>query len=276
MKNGTVVVVGSGGKQGQSCILDLLRNKDAENIIAVDMNQKALAQLQQRTANDARLEIKNFSVEDHPKLVQLLEKSNICINGLVYALNLDIMDVCLEAACHYIDFGGLFHMTKKQWQMHDRFKDRAITAILGMGSCPGTTNVTARYAVDQLDTVSEVHAICGVRSEEIEEVKSKRSLSDETSYVLRSHVIGVRDGQSIEYFIDTLVPQCPQWGLNEEELGTGTSPAIAASMMLRGLVSQTGVFPPEAIIPAEPYLSEIEKRFMPTKITETRNFAASR
>jgi len=59
-------------------------------------------------------------------------------------------------------------------------------------------------------------------------------------------------------------------------LGTGTSPAIAASMMAGGLLSQTGVFPPEAIIPAEPYLLEIEKRFMPTKITVTRNFAASR
>ena len=43
MKKETVTVLGGGGKQGQSCILDLLRNKEAENIIAVDMNQKAEA-----------------------------------------------------------------------------------------------------------------------------------------------------------------------------------------------------------------------------------------
>jgi saccharopine dehydrogenase-like NADP-dependent oxidoreductase len=59
-------------------------------------------------------------------------------------------------------------------------------------------------------------------------------------------------------------------------LGTGTSPGIAAAMMIRGLVAPVGVFAPEAVIPAETYILELEKRFMPPKITMTRNFSAPR
>jgi saccharopine dehydrogenase-like NADP-dependent oxidoreductase len=71
------------------------------------------------------------------------------------------MKACLEVKAHYIDLGGLFHVTRKQFELHDEFVKAGLTAVCGMGSTPGTMNVMAGYAANLLDTVSEAHAICG-------------------------------------------------------------------------------------------------------------------
>ena len=51
-------------------------------------------------------------------------------------------------------------MTRKQFELHEEFKKAGLTAVLGMGSTPGTMNVMAGYAASKLDTVKEAHAIC--------------------------------------------------------------------------------------------------------------------
>src|SRR5205085_11976840 len=68
-----------------------------------------------------------------------------------YRLNLAVMDACLAARVHYADLGGLFHTTLPQWELHDRFADAGLSAVLGIGSAPGITNVLARAGADRLD-----------------------------------------------------------------------------------------------------------------------------
>ncbi len=41
-------------------------------------------------------------------------------------------------------------------KLNDKFKKAGLTAILGIGECPGITNVMARYAVDRLDSVETI------------------------------------------------------------------------------------------------------------------------
>jgi saccharopine dehydrogenase-like NADP-dependent oxidoreductase len=71
--------------------------------------------------------------------------------------------VALRAGCHYVDLGGLFHVTRRQLRLHARFKARARLAVLGMGAAPGIVNVLARAAADDMELVHEVHiAVAGV------------------------------------------------------------------------------------------------------------------
>lgn len=99
-------------------------------------------------------------VSDHGRLLEVTGGAGIVINCVQYNWNLTIMQACLEAGAHYIDLGGLFHVTRKQFELHDAFRKAGLTAVLGMGSTPGTINVMAGYAASRLDTVSEAHAIC--------------------------------------------------------------------------------------------------------------------
>ncbi|HEX5950805.1 MAG TPA: saccharopine dehydrogenase C-terminal domain-containing protein, partial [Actinomycetota bacterium] len=63
--------------------------------------------------------------------------------------------------CHYADLGGLFHTTRKQLELHERFAAAGLTAVLGIGSAPGLTNVLARLGADALDAVTSIDMVDG-------------------------------------------------------------------------------------------------------------------
>lgn len=88
---------------------------------------------------------------DAPSLARALHGSTVCVNCTDYRLNLEVMRGCLVAGSHYVDLGGLFHVTRRQLELDEDFRRAGLTAILGMGSAPGKTNLLARAAVERLD-----------------------------------------------------------------------------------------------------------------------------
>lgn len=100
---------------------------------------------------DFRLEgDEHVDVRDEESLRRALLGANVCVNCVDYRLNLDVMRTCLDSGAHYVDLGGLFHVTRQQLALSAEFRERGLTAILGMGSAPGKTNLLARAAVERL------------------------------------------------------------------------------------------------------------------------------
>jgi saccharopine dehydrogenase-like NADP-dependent oxidoreductase len=83
-----------------------------------------------------------------------------------YRLNLDVMEAALTARVPYADLGGLFHMTLRQLELDQRFREAGVPAILGIGCCPGTSNLLARMASERLDTVRSIDILDGAREED--------------------------------------------------------------------------------------------------------------
>jgi hypothetical protein len=100
---------------------------------------------------DFRLEGEEFiDARDADSVARALDGASVCVNCADYRLNLEVMKGALAAGAHYVDLGGLFHMTRKQLELDGAFRDAGLTAILGMGSAPGKTNLLARAAVERL------------------------------------------------------------------------------------------------------------------------------
>ena len=68
----------------------------------------------------------------------------VLVNAASYRLNLPAMEGALGAGCHYVDLGGLYHDTRRQLELDDRFAGAGLLAVLGMGASPGKTNLLAR------------------------------------------------------------------------------------------------------------------------------------
>ncbi|HEX8033194.1 MAG TPA: saccharopine dehydrogenase C-terminal domain-containing protein, partial [Ktedonobacterales bacterium] len=83
------------------------------------------------------------------------------LNATDYPYNLHVMRAALAARVSYADLGGLFHMTRRQYELDAAFKEAGITAVLGIGSTPGITNLLARVAVDHLDSVERLDVRIG-------------------------------------------------------------------------------------------------------------------
>jgi len=159
-----VAVIGAAGNEGSGIVKDLLSkwSEGINKVIMVDKNLERLEKMHQ-VLGDARIVIKIADATNKTELVKALEGINVCINAANYNVNLNVMEACLAAKTPYLDLGGMFYVTLEQKKLHEKFVKKGVPAILGMGSAPGCTNILAKYAADQLDTVKKVNLYDGMR-----------------------------------------------------------------------------------------------------------------
>ncbi|GMR10264.1 MAG: saccharopine dehydrogenase family protein [Anaerolineae bacterium] len=152
-----IVVLGGAGIIGRAIAADLVQ--DADRVIVADMDAEAA----KRTAHELgpAADPQPVDVTDSENLELLLAGSDACINSVNYYFNLDVMSACLAARVPYLDLGGLFHKTREQLKLSNDFQKLGLTAVLGMGSCPGVANVQAGWLAGMLDIVESVRIFNG-------------------------------------------------------------------------------------------------------------------
>jgi saccharopine dehydrogenase-like NADP-dependent oxidoreductase len=100
---------------------------------------------------DFRLEGERFvDARDAASVAGAVEGADVVVNAADYRLNLDVMGGALMSGAHYVDLGGLFHVTRRQLELDGEFRDAGLTAVLGIGSAPGKTNLLASAAARRL------------------------------------------------------------------------------------------------------------------------------
>ena len=145
---------------GRIAVRDLFETASDAEILIADYNLES-AQKLARSYRSPRVKAAFVDVLDLQATSRLLRGAFAVINSVQYEYNLHVMKAALRAGSHYLDLGGLFHMTRKQLKLDSKFKKAGLTAILGIGAAPGITNVLARFAADQLDRVREIHIRLG-------------------------------------------------------------------------------------------------------------------
>jgi lysine 6-dehydrogenase len=157
-----VVVLGGAGKMGCIAVQDLAGDRRVDEVVIADQDI-AQARTVAEYINSPKVSIQQVDVTDRGGLVNVLKGADACLNATVYYFNLQVMEACLEAGVPYTDMGGLFHTTRRQLELSDRFAEAGLSAVLGMGSAPGVPNVQARYAADRLDTIEYIHIYDGIK-----------------------------------------------------------------------------------------------------------------
>lgn len=157
-----IVVLGGGGKMGAIAVQDLAQHADVDKVVIADLSREA-AETVADFLGSAKCAVQQVDLRDHAALVDLLAGADACVNATVYYTNLQVMEACLEAGKHYTDMGGLFHTTRKQLELGERFAGAGVSAVLGMGSAPGVPNIQTRYAADRLDTIEHIRIYDGIK-----------------------------------------------------------------------------------------------------------------
>lgn len=155
------VVIGGAGAMGRITVRDLVETCGKNDQVVIADYDLTKAKDLAASYNDSRVSAARVDVNDVAGTGKALDGAFCVINSVQYQMNLRVMEAALAARVHYVDLGGLFHVTRQQLELHDRFKRIGKTALLGMGAAPGITNILSRYAADQLDTVREIHTRVG-------------------------------------------------------------------------------------------------------------------
>ena len=158
-----IVVLGGAGLMGRIAVKDLAASRGPQQVVIADKDVNLARKVADLLPQGrSKISIVQTDVTDHRILVDTLRGADAVLNAVHYYFNLDVMRACLEVGAHYTDLGGLFHLTRKQLELHDEFAKAGITAVLCMGSAPGVPNVQARYAADRLDTVEAIRIYDGI------------------------------------------------------------------------------------------------------------------
>jgi lysine 6-dehydrogenase len=154
-----IAVIGAGA-MGRWCVKGLARSKDVNEIVIGDIQIDAAERL---AAGDSDDKARAVAVDamDEAAVADMLCGCDAVVNAAQHTCVTSSMKGALRARVPYTDLGGFFHLTRRQFDLHDAFVAAGVPAVIAMGSAPGITNILAKHAADHLDTVEEVHARCG-------------------------------------------------------------------------------------------------------------------
>ena len=161
-----LVVLGGGGAMGRITVRALAEDERVEQVTVADVSlaaaQRTIAWL---ATGREKASAVAADVRDTAALTALLAEADVALNATDYPFNLDVMRASLAARVSYADLGGLFHMTRRQYEHDSEFREAGLTAVLGIGSTPGITNILTRIAADQLETVERLDVRIGSSDE---------------------------------------------------------------------------------------------------------------
>ncbi len=149
-KSKTIGILGLGA-MGRVIAEDLAKTYNGKvAYLARDLN--SIKDFAEKNSAEARY----ADVTKKETLAKSLRGIDVVIHAVHHEFNLTVMEACLKTGTHYVDLGGLFHHTKKQLKLKSKFKKKKLTAVIGMGACPGTTNILAKYASGFFDKIKNI------------------------------------------------------------------------------------------------------------------------
>ena len=146
-----VAVLGGFGAMAEAALHDLAADPLVTAIQAVDLRTDRAKALLSKIPN--RRKIKAVKGD----FTRMKISADAIINCAWYEHNLRAMECALKAQAHYVDLGGLYHMTLKQLKLDAAFRRINRLAVLGCGSTPGITNMMAArmgHLFERVDSVT--------------------------------------------------------------------------------------------------------------------------
>lgn len=161
----SVAVLGAGGTVAGAIVRDLAESEEAGDLLLLDVDGERAARV---AAQHGGERARAVAVDARDGLAPLLAGRDVLVNAASYRVNLDAMQAALDAGCDYLDLGGLYWMTARQLELHERFARAGRLAVLGIGSSPGKTNLMALRGVRELggEAPDEIHVAAAARDPE--------------------------------------------------------------------------------------------------------------
>jgi lysine 6-dehydrogenase len=153
-----MLVLGA-GQQGSACAYDLLKHTDHDVVIA-DVAVDSLRESLQPWLG-GRLTAVKLDANDRTAVREVMEGAAAVMNAFPYYFNLGMTVAAIDQGAHYCDLGGNTDIVLQQKGLHDRARERGVSAVPDSGLAPGMVNILAEHGIRQLDTVAAVRIKVG-------------------------------------------------------------------------------------------------------------------
>lgn len=158
-----VVVLGGCGAVGSVSVRTLAKIKDFSRVVIADINVEKAGAIADEIGRD-RVEAVRVDALDAESVKSAIRGADIVLNttGPFYRYVPTILKAVIEERINYIDVCDDVDVTMEILNMDEAAKAAGITAVIGLGSSPGVTNLLAKFAAESLlqevDSIDIYHA----------------------------------------------------------------------------------------------------------------------
>ncbi|MBI1390991.1 MAG: saccharopine dehydrogenase [bacterium] len=165
--------LGGAGKICREAALDAVEFSDFEEILIGDVNEAAGCEAVE-WLNDPRVRYERADIHDHDATVKLLSGFDVVMDGSTISLNGRSTACIAEAGAHGVNLNGF----GEEYAYHEQFKRNGRVFVPGFGMTPGTTNMMAVLAANQMDSVDTVRVSHGA----FRPIAFSASIAETTTY----------------------------------------------------------------------------------------------
>lgn len=168
-----IFCLGGAGKICREAALDWIQFAAIEQLTIGDVNEDAGKETV-AWLNNPRVDFVKTDLRDKDAAVKAMQGYDIVMDGTTISLN-DRSTECIAAAgVHGINLNGF----GDEYKYHDEFKKHNKLCVPGFGMTPGTTNMMAVHAANQLETVDSVRVSHGA----FRPIAFSASIAETTTY----------------------------------------------------------------------------------------------
>ncbi len=155
-----ILVVGGGGEEARAFTKDFLQfyGKEASQVTLADVREERAKAIAASLASNI-VSTLQVDILDHQNLVEAMKNADLVMNyvGPFYRWEARVLKAAIEAKNNYIDIDDDSESTLQKLDLHDEARAAGITAIVGLGSGPGSDNLLAKHGASKLDKVDEIN-----------------------------------------------------------------------------------------------------------------------
>ena len=154
-----IVIIGGGGHVARAAAKVIQRNESVTRIVFADID---LAAAEQSAAEVGVIgQAVPLDVRNTAALADVLKGARCVANlaGPFYEFGPLVLQAAIAAKVDYFDICDDWEPTIGMLEMSQKAETSGITALLGMGSSPGTSNLLAKIAMGRLDRVDKVYTL---------------------------------------------------------------------------------------------------------------------
>lgn len=163
VKMAKVIVLGGCGAVGSVAVKTLAAQDVFDHVVIGDMNmeraEKIISEIGGKKVSAVR-----FDAMDPQSIKNAILGCDLVLNcvGPFYKSVKQILQAVIESGINYVDVCDDVDVTLEILEMDGDAKNAGISALIGMGSSPGATNLLAKFAADNLldetDSIDIFHA----------------------------------------------------------------------------------------------------------------------
>lgn len=154
--NPRILVIGGAGEMGAYACRALAKADEVGEVLVADRDEPRAAKLADElgpTATPLGLDI-----SDPDALARALADVDIVLNttGPFYRFGREVLSAAIAAGTNYLDICDDWEPTLEMLELDDEARAAGVTAVIGMGASPGTSNLLAVLAMNECDTVDRL------------------------------------------------------------------------------------------------------------------------